>query len=550
MASLKLSFNDGSSLSLKEEENIIRAYLESLDCPRALSVWLCFKYDHTAFLSLDFSVSDYLDFPSFKSAYYATLFLSKYEGWDFGLNLRNEGIERFLQSEVTCFQTNERLRGPFRRDNSRASHVFDMARVKIEKILGDLSSDVLEFIFNKSGFGPGVTTSVKGKWLTPSEKLESATCTPLLDTALSVLTERDFPFFTALHKRTVESGNHVVTVPKNSKTDRTIAVEPGINAFFQKGVGTYIRRRLKIFGIDLNDQTRNQQLAQMASLQGDHTTVDLSAASDSLTIEAVRLLLPQKWVTLLEVLRSPNYKLDGRWFRYEKHSSMGNGYTFELESLVFFAIAWASCLGYSGEIGVYGDDIVIPTDGFPVLSDALDVLGFATNPDKTFCSGPFRESCGKHYWNGRECTPFFFKRTRSARQVITFANWLYPQKEYMSVWLACYRGVDRRFALKGPNGPGTHFVVPDWDLQGVVSYVYRYGRRFWRYRTMMYIGEMSSEKSCGHALFSLASRSIPSNVIDASERYVLEPVNRGARGSGRWVSKYVLTDDLSKFISW
>lgn len=55
-------------------------------------------------------------------------------------------------------------------------------------------------------------------------------------------------------------GNRIAFVPKNAKTERSIAIEPTMNLFLQLGVDGYIRKRLKRWDIDLDSQEKNQIL--------------------------------------------------------------------------------------------------------------------------------------------------------------------------------------------------------------------------------------------------------------------------------------------------
>lgn len=204
-------------------------------------------------------------------------------------------------------------------------------------------------------------------------------------------------------------GSRFDTVPKDSQKDRPICVEPDLNMFFQKGIGSMIRRRLYRCGINLNDQTLNQRLARQGSIHGDLATIDLSGASDSVSLAVCEMLLPQSWYEAMLMTRSPYVLKDGKWVRLEKISSMGNGFTFELESLIFWALAKAVSVnsGSGGaSVSVYGDDIIVPGACARELIDLLSLLGFATNASKTFVDGPFRESCGKHYFLGADVTPF------------------------------------------------------------------------------------------------------------------------------------------------
>nr|QDH88333.1 MAG: hypothetical protein H4Bulk474689_000001 [Leviviridae sp.] len=91
---------------------------------------------------------------------------------------------------------------------------------------------------------------------------------------------------------------------------------------------------------------------------------------------------------------------------------MGNGFTFELESLIFWALCSSvvSHLGGSeSDVAVYGDDIVVPVDCVDECVRLLEFCGFTLNMDKSFWRGSFRESCGMHYFKGHDVTPLYVK---------------------------------------------------------------------------------------------------------------------------------------------
>lgn len=60
--------------------------------------------------------------------------------------------------------------------------------------------------------------------------------------------------------------NNIAFVPKTAKTHRAIAVEPTLNTFVQRGIDLELRNRLKRVGLDLTDQTTNQELAMLGSM--------------------------------------------------------------------------------------------------------------------------------------------------------------------------------------------------------------------------------------------------------------------------------------------
>jgi hypothetical protein len=159
------------------------------------------------------------------------------------------------------------------------------------------------------------------------------------------------------------------------------------------------------FGINLNDQEINKELARVGSVSNQLATVDMSMASDTMALELIPFLFPKNWCDILLLLRSERYEgeLEGK---YHKFSSMGNGMTFVLESIVFAAAAHA--VG-SKTVSVFGDDIIIDSDKFQDLCNLLSFLGFTTNEEKSYHTGPFRESCGGDYWAGVDIRPFTVK---------------------------------------------------------------------------------------------------------------------------------------------
>jgi len=248
-------------------------------------------------------------------------------------------------------------------------------------------------------------------------------------------------------------GNVLFTVPKKTDIDRVACKEPDLNMFIQKGIGSYFRKSLRRIGINLNDQSINRSLARVGSITGELATLDLSSASDSVSESLVALLLPEIWFTLLDAVRCQVTIIDGEEHRNHMFSSMGNGFTFELESLLFYTLARATAFftGTRGRISVYGDDIICPTDMSSSLIWVLQYFGFSINPEKSFVEGPFRESCGGHYHNGLDITPFYIRKPiQTMEDLIDVANklreWsevdgvgcLDPETEEIWFWLKSF----------------------------------------------------------------------------------------------------------------
>lgn len=335
------------------------------------------------------------------------------------LRLHEEALQQFLSVESGVARTNHRLR--YSSLHSDAEGILSYAKRKIERVLGDF--DVGEFL-EGCGWGPGSTSTLRGDRSTVDIKV--------LERAISV-TGRALPIARAylssdaswMRARLgdsvagpcspmsgefhVSEDGRFATVTKDMNRRRSIDIQPTFNLFLQKGVGKMIRRRLKRCGIDLDDQSRNQSLAQSAYSAG-LCTIDLESASDTVSHELVRLLLPAEWYAWMDKLRTHQILLKkGLSHRLHKFSAMGNGFTFELESLIFYSLCWAvvrcEADDVDSPISVYGDDIIVAAKHFERVRFVLTQCGFTINDTKSFWEGPFYESCGKHFFKGFDVTP-------------------------------------------------------------------------------------------------------------------------------------------------
>jgi hypothetical protein len=211
-------------------------------------------------------------------------------------------------------------------------------------------------------------------------------------------------------------GNRITFVPKDARTERSIAIEPSLNLYLQLGVDGYIRRRLKRWGVDLDDQEKNRELARLGSRDWEDpenfVTLDLAAASDTISTRLCAIMLPEQWFTYLMKLRSPSGVLDNETISFEKISSMGNGFTFALESAIFTAVVYGVTRVFRDRFdrdkcAVFGDDIIITSDIAQPVVTLLNLCGFSLNLEKSFLQGPFRESCGADWFKGRPVRPVF-----------------------------------------------------------------------------------------------------------------------------------------------
>lgn len=340
-------------------------------------------------------------------------------------------FEKFIQSEARCRKINRllSLRRSLSRDG-KDSVSFQRMRDFIQYVIGVVPP--LQKILDECYFGPGASIGVHGNATNAARKLlanwsvspsslhyfyaatmRNAFMRRVLFPAHDGFTPGGSPddnWEVFMKRVDVVHTNKIEFVPKTVKTYRSIAVEPLGNGFVQGGISRVMRKNLKRIGIDLSDQSRNQEMARAGSLDDSPegwVTLDLSSASDSISIELVRSLLPPEWFALLDATRSKNFTYRGETRVYEKFSSMGNGFCFPLQTLLFSAVCVACNAGKPGiDFQVFGDDIIVRKKFFPAVSSLLFRCGFKLNLDKTHVSGPFRESCGADWFGGVDVRPY------------------------------------------------------------------------------------------------------------------------------------------------
>lgn len=235
----------------------------------------------------------------------------------------------------------------------------------------------------------------------------------------------------------IVAGNRLSCVPKNVDISRTICTEPSLNMFYQLGLGDLLVDRLKsFFGIDLEtQQARNRDLARVGSLdfkvnrnppEDGLVTIDLSKASDSIGLKMLEKLVPRDFVSLLKLLRCRETTMpNGSKVQLHMVSTMGNGYTFPLQTMLFCCVVEAChrALEYPaerGSWGVNGDDIICGKYVARSVSRLLALLGFTVNASKSFLEGPFRESCGADFHRGQPVRGVYIKslKTPQARYAV------------------------------------------------------------------------------------------------------------------------------------
>lgn len=240
--------------------------------------------------------------------------------------------------------------------------------------------------------------------------------------------------------RAITHGNFRLTrssslsfVRKSRDISRSICTEPSLNMFFQLGLGALLESRLKsYFGISFDvQQDRNRQLACRGSIDDSVSTLDLESASDCVSLNLCAFGLPQYVFDVLLELRTPYCKVRNRELKLNMVSTMGNGFTFPLQTILFSCVVQAAARQVNFTLtradaavpnwGVFGDDIICPRAIAPQVCRLLHLLGFVVNSQKSYVVGPFRESCGADFFKGVNVRGVYIK------------SLLTPQSRYVAI---------------------------------------------------------------------------------------------------------------------
>jgi hypothetical protein len=390
--------------------------------------------------------------PDFRERYLLREILRKYQGFDLGVDRRAAALKSLHESEVTNVVTNERVRNRDYGEDPRVREVYHLSCRKAISVLGRFS---WKRFVESVRFGPGATTESSRKGGIQQKLLQNylestSSAAPLVGAILTesragwlelAKDDADTPVF----EIGIRESEIFDTAPKNAWSDRTTLRQPGGNLILQLALGQCIRACLLREGVNLQDQTINQRLCRVASRTGRDATVDFSNASNSITEMVVwdhlgnhlwkgrepgeEAGVDGRWWQLADALRTTSYAVDNTERPHQLFSAMGNGFTFELESLIFYSLAWATCKVLelrADSLSVFGDDVIIPVEAVPLYRSVCAFAGLAFNDAKTHAETgehQFRESCGKHYLNGVDVTPVYCQKPLvTVDQIVLLAN--------------------------------------------------------------------------------------------------------------------------------
>lgn len=335
----------------------------------------------------------------------------------------------FVEAEVQCGKTNDFFKTS--RDRPRFEeewHVLYTAQNILSGILNKFHWEKTDL-----NFGPGSNVKLSGSKSSLSGKLQnqlmcSTRCLRYIKEVavpyfpgylFSTGVINSFPFL-HVDKQRIEviDYDELLFVPKTSETSRTICRGPVFNMVLQKGVASYLKNCLKHSGLVINETPEaHATYVEYGSVYGGISTIDLSSASDTISYEFVKFMFDGSADTrevfdiMCDLRLSKTISPYGT-FELNKFSAMGNGFTFELETLLFYCLGLAvkKIFGRKRDIvSSFGDDIIVSNHLSSHLIRTLVFSGFSVNTDKTFLTGSFFESCGEDYMLGCRVRPIYLK---------------------------------------------------------------------------------------------------------------------------------------------
>jgi len=357
-------------------------------------------------------------------------------------NADKAALDSFTSANTRCREWR------YRPDNELIHQIIGETQRILDDFLHPNGQPLVQSYFDllKSGRpGPGVSVGAKG-----TSYYTKYFASPLTTTSeylyeeykrysawIPFLSDAECHRYEQIGRPSIVSGSRCSFVPKTSATSRMICIEPSLNMYYQLGLAHFIEERLKTyFRIDLSTQPSvNHRLSRLGSIDGSFATIDLSSASDSISLRLCEMLFPKWFFELLLTLRSHTTEIDGKTSALYMLSTMGNGFTFPIQTLIFAALVKAvySVSQIDGESSVFGDDIICKAEAFQRVILSLKTLGFTVNPNKTFFEGGFRESCGADWLLGQPVRPVFVRKLDSPWDIMVVINQLNDWSAYTGI---------------------------------------------------------------------------------------------------------------------
>lgn len=144
-------------------------------------------------------------------------------------------------------------------------------------------------------------------------------------------------------------------------------------------------------------------------------TIDAHAASDCMSLLSFKQLVDKDVFDYVTTVRNRYVSIHGSKRRLVKLSTMGDGWCFLFETLMFVTLAilatYLTAIFRKWSVGrfthalslieQFGDDAQVDRLVAETYIDLLELYGFIVNQEKSYYHGVYKESCGWEVFNGR-----------------------------------------------------------------------------------------------------------------------------------------------------
>jgi hypothetical protein len=354
------------------------------------------------------------------------------------MNLRSIDLQAQCEAEYVAFEEE------IKRWSYASSTLFELNQI-VKTWLMDFRVDYVN-----SHHGPGSIAEGEGR---PPAAIKNCLINSDSRTRYLSLRRDNFPIPT--RETELRRNSVLVCVPKSISKNRTISKEPCTLQFLQQAFFSSLMEFLNGHEglgshVDLSDQAKSREMAQFGSIRGDYATIDLSSASDSVTLTLVKALFRgcHCYADLICTRSDATILPSGTLLPLEKFAPMGSACCFPVECIVFSSICELAVrrtvgrASRSDDYRVYGDDIVIREKFSAECLRILSECHFTVNISKSYSEIlmlNFREACGIEAVAGIDVTPL-----RLSRWIRYDDHAEVSSVNVVSSWCALYNALSER----------------------------------------------------------------------------------------------------------
>jgi len=269
--------------------------------------------------------------------------------------------------------------------------------------------------------------------------------------------------------------SRLAIVPKDFRGHRLICIEPKEHMFAQQGLMQVLYSRIERHPLTrLSIRLKSQERARKMSKNFNYSTIDLKDASDLVSRDLCKVLLPKEVFRVLSRYRTRRIDVGGKVLpSYTTMFTMGNALCFPIETLVFWALSvaaiycsekrytaqnligtsnsasptflwdrrtlsgyedtevWGDLSRICRDVSVFGDDIIVPSSYYYIVTSCLEYAGLKVNYQKSCNETLVRESCGTWWFARRDCTITRFQHHKLTDTRV-WCSWAEDVRELMT----------------------------------------------------------------------------------------------------------------------